>query len=146
VNLLITLKMSNCIFCKIISGAEPTELLYEDNEIVIFKDIKPAAKFHYLAVPKEHIKDVKSLTVDYKSLVETLIDVGKRTLQEKGADINDIRLGFHVPPFNSVQHLHLHLITPTSDMSFLGRMIFKPNSWWFVTSDYILDNLPANKL
>lgn len=57
-----------CIFCKICAKEEPTDLIYEDEEIVIFKDIKPAAKWHYLAVPKVHIKDGKSLTMEHKAL------------------------------------------------------------------------------
>jgi hypothetical protein len=43
------------------------------------------------------------------------------------------RLGFHYPPFNSVQHLHLHAISPASSMSFVSRLIFRPGSWWFVS-------------
>lgn len=59
----------NCIFCKIICGNAPGELLYQDNEIVVFKDIKPAAKYHYLAVPKEHIINVNYLSApEHKAL------------------------------------------------------------------------------
>ena len=46
--------MENCIFCKIIAGEIPSGKLYEDDEIVIFKDIAPKAKIHLLCVPKEH--------------------------------------------------------------------------------------------
>ncbi|KAK5642595.1 hypothetical protein RI129_008762 [Pyrocoelia pectoralis] len=130
---------SKCIFCNIILGKEG--LIYEDDEMIIFKDIKPAAQYHYLAVPKRHIKNVNELTTNDKELVEKLINVGKQVLQESGADINDLRMGFHVPPFNSISHLHLHLITPTSGMGFLSRRIFQPNTWWFATAEYILENL-----
>ncbi|KAF2897522.1 hypothetical protein ILUMI_08651 [Ignelater luminosus] len=138
---------SDCIFCNICSGAQPTEILYQDDEIAIFNDIKPAAKYHYLAIPKQHIQNVRSLTTDHKPLIEKLINTGKNVLQEKGADINDIRLGFHVPPFNSISHLHLHLISPASDMRLIGRMIFRPDTWWFATPEHIISNLPnPNKL
>lgn len=43
------------------------------------------------------------------------------------------RFGFHYPPFNSIQHLHLHAISPASSMSFVSRIIFRPDSLWFVT-------------
>ncbi|XP_031347360.1 histidine triad nucleotide-binding protein 3 [Photinus pyralis] len=132
---------SDCIFCNIISGKHPNELIYEDEELVIFKDIKPAAEHHYLAVTKRHIKNVNELTTNDKELVEKLMEVGKRVLQELGADVNDLRMGFHVPPFNSISHLHLHLITPTTGMGFLSRRIFQPNTWWFATAEYILANL-----
>lgn len=60
-----------------------------------------------------------------------MIEVGKNVLQENGGDFNDVLLGFHRPPFNSVGHLHLHIISPASQMNFLSRLIFKPNTWWF---------------
>lgn len=65
--------------------------------------------------------------------MEKLIENGKRVLQENGGDLNDIRLGFHLPPFNSISHLHLHIISPVSQMSFLNRGIFKPNTLWFAS-------------
>lgn len=61
------------------------------------------------------------------------MSIGKRILNEKGCSESDILLGFHCPPFNSVKHLHLHVLAPASQMSFLRRMIFKPNTWWFST-------------
>ncbi|KAJ8960362.1 hypothetical protein NQ314_006090 [Rhamnusium bicolor] len=63
--------------------------------------------------------------------MDKLIYNGIKVLEGNGGDINDITLGFHRPPFNSVGHLHLHVISPTSQMSFLSRLIFKPNTWWF---------------
>lgn len=53
--------MTNCLFCKIISGNSPADILYRDEEIIIFKDIKPASTFHYLSVPIKHIENVNSL-------------------------------------------------------------------------------------
>lgn len=67
----------------------------------------------------------------YLFLVDKLIYNGKKVLQDNGGDINDIRIGFHCPPFNSIAHLHLHVISPVSEMSILSRIIFKPNTWWF---------------
>lgn len=67
------------------------------------------------------------------SLVQKMIDAGKNVMQEKGCNLEDTITGFHWPPFNSVNHLHLHVINPASEMGFISRMIFKPNTWWFVT-------------
>ena len=53
--------MENCVFCKIIAGEIPSAKVYEDGEIVIFKDINPLAKVHLLCVPKEHYKSVAEL-------------------------------------------------------------------------------------
>lgn len=53
--------MTKCIFCKIISGESPGDILYKDEDIIIFKDIKPASTNHYLSVPIKHIENVNSL-------------------------------------------------------------------------------------
>lgn len=58
-----------CIFCDIIAGKSPNTVIeFENENIVIFKDIKPASDFHYLAVPKKHIEDVRTLTLADKDL------------------------------------------------------------------------------
>ncbi|VEN47676.1 unnamed protein product [Callosobruchus maculatus] len=138
---------SSCIFCKIIAGESPGQILLDDDETVVFKDIKPAAKYHYLAVPKEHIININYLTSpEHKALLEKLIENGKRVVVEQGGDVDDIRLGFHCPPFNSISHLHLHVISPASDMGFYSRLVFKPNTWWFQTVDGILEKLEKSKI
>jgi Scavenger mRNA decapping enzyme C-term binding len=59
-------------------------------------------------------------------------------------DLNEISLGFHLPPFNSVKHLHLHGIAPKSEMRFFGRWIFKENTWWYKNVDSVIDSLPES--
>lgn len=54
--------MSNCVFCKIICEEAPGDILYKDDEVIVFKDIKPAAKHHYLSVPVNHIANINALT------------------------------------------------------------------------------------
>ncbi|XP_066260286.1 adenosine 5'-monophosphoramidase HINT3-like [Euwallacea similis] len=128
----------NCIFCKITQKNAPADIQFENPEIIIFKDIKPAAEHHYLAIPKEHIMNVNSLnTPDHKGLLERLISEGKKVIQEHGGNVNDLILGFHLPPFNTVDHLHLHLISPASSMSFLHKIMFMANSLWFATAEQI---------
>ncbi|XP_017774970.1 PREDICTED: histidine triad nucleotide-binding protein 3-like [Nicrophorus vespilloides] len=139
------MSLENCIFCKICAKIEPADLLYEDDDMVIFKDIKPASKYHYLAVPKNHIKTAKDLKPEDSQLLLKLIETGKRVLVENGAEVDDLQMGFHWPPFNSISHLHLHLISPASQMGFLSRQIFRPNTWWFASADYVYNNL-TNKL
>ncbi|XP_066148162.1 adenosine 5'-monophosphoramidase HINT3-like [Euwallacea fornicatus] len=132
----------NCIFCKITQGNAPADIKFENAEIIIFKDINPAAEHHYLAIPKEHIVNVNSLnTPDHEGLLEQLISKGKKVIQEQGGNINDLRLGFHLPPFNTVDHLHLHLISPASSMSLLHRIMFMVNSWSFATAEQIQKKL-----
>lgn len=66
-------------------------------------------------------------------------------LMEKNnqTDVNDISLGFHIPPFNSVKHLHLHGISKKSEMRFFARMIFREDSFWYKTFDTLVDSLPV---
>ena len=52
---------------------------------------------------------------------------------QKGFEKSSIRTGFHWPPFNTVNHLHLHVISPIEDMGTLHRIMFKPDSYWFVS-------------
>ncbi|KAL8566188.1 hypothetical protein ACOMHN_034764 [Nucella lapillus] len=132
-----------CLFCRIANGQEDNmRLLYDQDGIVIFRDIRPAASHHYLIVPKTHVKTAKHLSASDRSLVETLVSVGKQFLQEQGGDVSDARLGFHWPPFHSVEHLHLHVISPQADMGWLARGIFKVDSWWFKTPHWVLQQLP----
>ncbi|RWS13541.1 hypothetical protein B4U79_13558 [Dinothrombium tinctorium] len=60
-------------------------------------------------------------------------EIGLKVLKERGGDLNDTRLGFHWPPFNTISHLHLHVISPQSEMSFFQRFLFRPNSFYFAT-------------
>ncbi|KAL7167247.1 hypothetical protein ACSBR2_037835 [Camellia fascicularis] len=96
----------SCIFCQIASS---TTLLHSDEKVVAFQDIIPSALRHYLVIPVEHIPTVKDLqrrTEDF-SLVSHMLNVGQNLLH-RDAPQSKHRFGFHQPPLNSVNHLHLH--------------------------------------
>ncbi|XP_050301278.1 adenosine 5'-monophosphoramidase HINT3-like [Anthonomus grandis grandis] len=133
---------SKCIFCDIVSKKSPADIKLENEEIIIFTDIKPVAKHHYLAIPKEHIENVNSLnTTEHVGLLDRLVSEGKRVIEEQGGDLNDMRLGFHLPPFNTVGHLHLHCISPASKFGLLHKGMFLPGSWWFATDEQIREKI-----
>ncbi|XP_074640796.1 adenosine 5'-monophosphoramidase HINT3-like isoform X2 [Tubulanus polymorphus] len=135
-----------CIFCAIAQNNDPkTTILYEDDDVVVFKDHRPAAPHHYLSIPKQHIRDANSLGPEHIDLVEHLVTAGKQVLQEQGGNVNDVRLGFHWPPFRMVDHLHVHVISPESEMRLISRAMFWPNSFWFVTVDWIRERLKKLK-
>ncbi|KAJ6327314.1 hypothetical protein OIU76_004458 [Salix suchowensis] len=101
-----------CIFCRIAAKSTPTTFLYSDDMVVAFQDISPSAFRHYLVIPVEHIPTVNELQKrdeDY-SLVNHMLDVGKTLLQQDAPQSTQYRFGFHPPPFNSVDHLHLHCL------------------------------------
>ncbi|XP_076827772.1 adenosine 5'-monophosphoramidase HINT3 [Brachyhypopomus gauderio] len=131
-----------CIFCKIVNGEMNTELLHSDEDTSCFKDIKPGAPHHYLVVPTKHVGNCKSLSREHIPLVEKLVETGKAVLQKNNFnDLSDIRLGFHLPPFQSVTHLHLHVLAPVSQMGVMSRFIYRPDSYWFITVDQLLQRL-----
>ncbi|GLT91055.1 hypothetical protein SLE2022_089640 [Rubroshorea leprosula] len=101
---------SPCVFCQIAGKSSSTPLLHSDDKVVAFQDIKPAAFRHYLVIPVEHIPTVKDLrrrSEDY-SLVLHMLNVGQTLLRKDAPEAEQFRFGFHQPPFNSVNHLHLH--------------------------------------
>uniref|UniRef100_A0A3P9MLD1 Adenosine 5'-monophosphoramidase HINT3 n=1 Tax=Oryzias latipes TaxID=8090 RepID=A0A3P9MLD1_ORYLA len=133
-----------CIFCRIVNREMGTELLYSDEEISCFRDIKPGAPHHYLVVPTQHVGNCKSLSKEHVPLVNRLVDVGKEILQKNNVmDLSDVRFGFHWPPFCSVTHLHLHVLAPASQMGFMSRLIFRLNSYWFITADQLIEILSS---
>jgi hypothetical protein len=100
--------------------------------------------------PREHIRNAKALTAAHIRLADRLVEVGQKVLKEKitadeGKEVylEEIPkvLGYHWPPFHTIAHLHLHVIAPANEMGFISRTIFRPNSWWFVTPEYLKERL-----
>ena len=102
-----------CIFCDIVSKSNKEILLYEDEHIVIFNDKNPRSKLHIQIIPKKHIRNINHLEkVDY----ELLIHMKAKAFEFMRIHYNiedNILLGFHIPPFYSINHLHMHcIVTP----------------------------------
>ncbi|KAH8260688.1 hypothetical protein KR038_003428 [Drosophila bunnanda] len=130
--------LSNCIFCNISSGQDSgTVLETESDEFVIFKDIRPASQHHYLAVTKQHFPSLKDLDESHQDLITRLEEGLRDFLKGQGVSSEDVLFGFHLPPFISVRHLHMHAIAPRSEMGFLSRIVFRPSSVWFKTVRYL---------
>ncbi|KAF7386690.1 hypothetical protein HZH66_011142 [Vespula vulgaris] len=132
---------AQCIFCKIIKNESPSEKIYEDEYVTCIKDINPASDHHYLILPNKHINTAKDLQPADIKLYDKIIGCVQLVMQKQGFDINSTRTGFHWPPFNTVNHLHLHLISPVENMSIVKRMVFKLNTPWFVSTDYVRSRL-----
>ncbi len=104
--------MDNCIFCKIIQGKLEAEKVYEDDMIVVIRDIAPVAPLHLLLMPKKHMVNSMDLQVDDDPLIGRIFQVASALAREKGyADS-----GFRIVNNNnrgagqSVFHLHFHLL------------------------------------
>lgn len=100
----------DCVFCKIISGEVPAEKLFEDGDLIIFKDIYPKAPVHLLIVPKVHIPSVAHLELGDSATIAKLIFSAKSIAQKVG--LAGYKLVFNVGKEGGqeVAHLHLHLL------------------------------------
>lgn len=101
-----------CIFCSIIAGEAPAEVLYHDEQATAFRDIHPVAPTHILIVPNIHVASVNDLTEEDEPLVGHLFSVARRLAEQEGIQQSGYRLivntGAHAG--QAVFHLHLHLI------------------------------------
>ena len=68
----------NCIFCRIIAGQSPSEMVYEDDQVVAFLDLNPVAPIHILIVPRDHIPSVNHLNSENEELIGHLITTAKQ--------------------------------------------------------------------
>ncbi|XP_026197945.1 histidine triad nucleotide-binding protein 3-like isoform X2 [Anabas testudineus] len=138
--------VESCIFCLIARNEDKeAEVVAKNEELVCFRDIDPAAPHHYLVVPKQHIHSCFSLHRGHIDLVKRMAKMGKDVLREQGiTDMKDTRLGFHQPPYISVNHLHLHVLAPISQISKYMAYKFIPETVSFVTEESLLQRLKNN--
>lgn len=97
--------MENCIFCKIIKGEMPTELIYKDNDVFVFKNIKPLATHHLLVVPTKHINNFMELGDDILNMTKIAQKIIKDLNIEDG-----YKLVFNGGKYQEIPHLHWHLL------------------------------------
>ena len=102
----------DCLFCKIVKREVPSEFLYEDDDFVVFKDIKPAAPVHLLIVPKKHIRSINDLQKEDGKIISDLFMVAKKMAKEQGVNESGYKLLFNVEKGGGqvIFHVHLHLI------------------------------------
>ncbi len=102
--------MNDCIFCKIVNKEAPGEIIFEDEKVVAFKDIKPAAPYHYLIVPRKHIESIAHLESDHKEEIAAVIFGAKEVARRLG--LKGYKLVFNVGREGGqiIDHLHLHLL------------------------------------
>lgn len=102
----------SCLFCRIAKKEIPSQFVYEDEQMVVFKDIKPKAKIHLLIVPKKHIDSIASLTKEDINLIGQLIWQAKKIAEEFKLDKTGYKLIFNTGPDSGqvIDHLHLHLL------------------------------------
>ncbi len=104
--------MSDCLFCKIISREIPTEIVYEDDKIIAFKDVQPHAPVHVLIVPKEHIPTIADVTESSVPLIGYLHLKVKEIADELGIGESGYRLvcNYGRDGDQIIPHIHFHLL------------------------------------
>lgn len=104
--------MEDCVFCSIVNKVLEKELLYEDEKVVVFKDILPKAPVHLLIVSKEHIISLNHLTDAQEDLVGHMINIARKMALKYGVYESGYRLVFNVGRDGGqvIPHLHLHLM------------------------------------
>lgn len=104
--------MSDCLFCGIAGGAIPSERVYEDDEILAFKDIAPKAPVHFLVIPKRHIAGVMDLEPGDQALMGRLMYKAQELAREQGCAERGARFVVNCKSDGgqTVGHLHVHVL------------------------------------
>lgn len=103
--------MSDCLFCRIIAGEIPADIVYQDELILAFRDINPEAPTHLLIIPKKHIADVSGLEASDAEVLVRIFTTAARLAEEEG-----ITEGYRLvantglAAGQTIFHLHFHLL------------------------------------
>lgn len=102
----------DCIFCKIVDKLIPSEVIYEDNHFLVFKDIFPKSSLHILIIPKKHIFSVNHLEESDREIMGDILLLAKKMAKEQGVSETGYRIVFNTgkDAGQTVDHLHLHLM------------------------------------
>ena len=102
--------MSDCIFCKIANKEINSEIVYENKNVVAFKDLNPKAKIHILIVPKKHYETI--LDLDEKEIMEDMLTAVKEIAKEYKIEEDGFRLINNCKEYGGqeVMHLHFHIL------------------------------------
>jgi len=104
--------MNDCLFCKIINREIPSDIVYEDDDMVVFTDIKPTTPVHLLVVPRRHIETLADMTDEDTMLAGKLIQTANHVAREKGIAEAGYRLVINsgLEAGQEIPHLHLHVM------------------------------------
>lgn len=103
--------MSDCLFCKVVAGEVPAQIVHEDDDVVAFKDINPQAPVHLLVVPRRHVASLNDAKDEDAALLGRLLLTAQALARKM-----DVAQGYRVvnncgrPAGQSVFHVHLHVL------------------------------------
>lgn len=104
--------MSDCLFCKIVDGEIPAEIVYESDTVVAFRDISPQAPTHVLIIPRKHIATINDIEESDQALVGSLYTAARDIARDEGHAENGYRvvMNCNADAGQTVFHIHLHLL------------------------------------
>jgi len=102
----------DCVFCRIVAGTIPADIVYSDDELIAFRDIHPMAPVHDVLIPRKHIESVNGLSTSDQSLAGRMMLAAGRIAEKEGIAESGYRLVINNGPDGTqvVPHLHLHIL------------------------------------
>ena len=102
----------DCIFCQIVAGKVPSDILYQNEELIAFRDINPQSPVHLLIIPKKHISSLADLSQADSPLIGHMADTANRLAKKESISESGYRLVINCGKQGGqlVPHLHLHLL------------------------------------
>ena len=104
--------MTDCIFCKIVNGDIPSETIYQDDDVLVFRDLGPQAPVHVLAIPKKHISTINDIQPADAELIGKLYLAAQNVAKAEGMDDSGYRcvMNCNDDGGQTVHHIHLHIL------------------------------------
>ncbi len=104
--------MEDCLFCKIVAGDIPADIVYQDSDITAFRDINPAAPTHILVIPNEHIAAINEASPEHQALLGKLLLVANQIAEQEGLAEDGFRYVINTGGHGgqTVFHVHLHIL------------------------------------
>jgi histidine triad (HIT) family protein len=100
----------NCLFCKILKGEIPADKLYEDDDILAFRDIAPQAPVHFLVIPKKHISGPSGITTEDELLIGRAVRLAGEIARQEGLEHYRVVLNNGAEAGQTVFHIHIHIL------------------------------------
>ena len=102
----------DCIFCKIVKGSIPADIVYQDDDFLVFRDIHPLAPVHDVIIPKRHIASVNDLAQSDRDLAGGMLLLAKQIAEKEKIAVSGYRLAVNCGPDGTqvIPHIHLHVV------------------------------------
>lgn len=104
--------MADCVFCQIVAGKIASDIVYQDKEVMAFRDINPQAATHVVIIPKKHIPTLADISEADLPLVAQMVSVANEVAKKEGISKTGYRVVINCGEYGGqiVPHLHMHLL------------------------------------